>query len=106
MPPASSQALRDCLRASANLPHRYLWSRLREVALTDVAFGTVLPDLEAMAGRSVLVRAQQMLSAALALIELDGVADRLILCPPDLKDEHLPLVFEVGRVDAVVFDAE
>ena len=105
-PPARNQALRDCLRTSANLPHRYLWSRSRAVALTDVAFGSALPDLEAMAGRSVLVRTQQMLSAALALIELDGVADRLILCPPDLKDDHLPLVCEMGRVDAVVFDAE
>jgi acyl-coenzyme A synthetase/AMP-(fatty) acid ligase len=47
-----------------------------------------------------------MLAAAIALIELDGVVDRLILCPPDLKDEHLPTVFEMGRVDAVVFDEE
>jgi acyl-coenzyme A synthetase/AMP-(fatty) acid ligase len=74
------------------------------VALMDVALGTALPDLEALAGRSVLVRTQHMLSAAIALIELDGLVRRLILCPPDMKDEHLPLVFDMGGVDAVVFD--
>ena len=42
--------------------------------------------------------------AALALIELDGVARRIVLCPPDLADGDLPLAAETAGVDAVVFD--
>jgi acyl-coenzyme A synthetase/AMP-(fatty) acid ligase len=45
-----------------------------------------------------------MLSAAVALIELDGLARRLILCPPDLKSEHLGAVITSAGVDAAVVD--
>jgi acyl-coenzyme A synthetase/AMP-(fatty) acid ligase len=40
----------------------------------------------------------------LALIELDGVAGRLIVCTPDLPSEHFPaLVAQIG-IDAIVSD--
>ena len=42
-----------------------------------------------LAGRSVLLPPRP-LTAALALIELDGIARRLVLCPPDLAAAHLP----------------
>ena len=42
--------------------------------------------------------------AALALIELDGVARRMILCPPDLPEEHLPHVISLAEADAVVME--
>jgi acyl-CoA synthetase (AMP-forming)/AMP-acid ligase II len=53
------------------------------------------------AGRSVLI-ARDQYAAALALIELDGIARRLILCPPDLAAEHLPGVVAKAGVDAIV----
>jgi acyl-coenzyme A synthetase/AMP-(fatty) acid ligase len=40
----------------------------------------------------------------LALIELDGVARRVIICPPDIRSEHLPSVIAKGDVDAIVSD--
>ena len=67
-------SLRDRLQASTRLPHRHIWSRARSVALADVASGTAVPNLAALAGRSVLLLTQDMLAAALALIELDGLA--------------------------------
>ena len=41
---------------------------------------------------------------ALALVELDGLARRLTLYPPDLALEHLPYVMRYAEVDAVVSD--
>jgi acyl-coenzyme A synthetase/AMP-(fatty) acid ligase len=40
------------------------------------------------------------------MIELDGVARRMIICPPDLSAEHLPEVIGRAGVDAVVSDHE
>ncbi|HKR90574.1 MAG TPA: AMP-binding protein [Phenylobacterium sp.] len=58
-----------------------------------------------LAGRSVLVRTATQLGAAQALVELDGRARRLVLCPPDLAAEHLPYVVGEAGVEAVVTDA-
>jgi acyl-coenzyme A synthetase/AMP-(fatty) acid ligase len=56
-------------------------------------------------GRSVLVLTASQIGAAQALIELDGRARRLVLCPPDLAAEHLPYVIAEAGVEAVVTDA-
>jgi acyl-coenzyme A synthetase/AMP-(fatty) acid ligase len=45
------------------------------------------------------------MTAALAMIELDGVARRLVLCPPDLAPEHMPGVIRGAEADAVVVDS-
>jgi acyl-coenzyme A synthetase/AMP-(fatty) acid ligase len=57
-----------------------------------------------LAGRSLLVHTARPLSAALALASLDGVAERLVICPPDLADEHLPAVIAATEADGVVHD--
>ena len=57
-----------------------------------------------MRGRSVLVATKDQLTAALALLELDGIARRLILYPPDLPLEHVPFVIASASVDAIVSD--
>ena len=94
------ESLRDWLTADRS---RELHGLAASVALADLVHGTSLggrlPDL---AGRSVLIATQDQLTAALALIELDGVARRVILCPPDLALEHLPSVVAQADVDAVV----
>src|SRR2546421_2274825 len=61
--------------------------------------------LEALRGRSVLLAAGDQLTAALALIELDGVARRMVLCPPDLSAEHAPAVIRDSGADAYLTDA-
>jgi acyl-CoA synthetase (AMP-forming)/AMP-acid ligase II len=38
------------------------------------------------------------------LIELDGIARRLVLCPSDLPFEHLPFVVDSAAADAIVSD--
>jgi acyl-coenzyme A synthetase/AMP-(fatty) acid ligase len=58
------------------------------------------------AGRSVLVATLDPFAAALALIELDGIARRLIIGTPDLPPEHLPAIAAKADVDAVLWDHE
>jgi acyl-coenzyme A synthetase/AMP-(fatty) acid ligase len=48
---------------------------------------------------------RDQLTAALALIELDGVARRMVLCTPDLAREHLPGVLRTAAADACIYEA-
>jgi acyl-coenzyme A synthetase/AMP-(fatty) acid ligase len=52
----------------------------------------------------VLVATADQLTAALALIELDGIARRLVLYPADLALEHVPFIVGSVPVDAIVTD--
>jgi acyl-coenzyme A synthetase/AMP-(fatty) acid ligase len=77
------------------------------VALADFARGSALQGrLEELRDRSVLLAVRDQLTAALALIELDGVARRMVLCTPDLATQHLPGVIRDAQVDASVCDAD
>ncbi len=100
------QPLHDLLRADA-LSGRHLWAAGASVALETLARGTSLGGaLPALHGRSVLVAMEHQLATALALIELDGVAGRLVLCPPGLSAEHRAQVMAGAGVDAVVSDRD
>src|ERR1700761_1038217 len=77
------------------------------VRLRELIGGTALnADLASLDGANVLIRTSDQLFAALALIELDGVAARMVIAPPDLKDEHLPSVIERAQIDTLVTDGE
>src|SRR3954463_9149674 len=103
MPPGDAGSLRDCLGETADRPARHLHSIDASVALSDLACGTSLGGrLPELRDRSVLIATGDQLTTALALIELDGVARRLILCPPDVAAEHLPSVVADAEVDALV----
>jgi acyl-CoA synthetase (AMP-forming)/AMP-acid ligase II len=100
------QPLCDLLRADA-LSDRHLWAAGASVALAALARGTSLGGaLRALRGRCVLVAMEHQLATALALIELDGVAGRLVLCPPGLSAEHRSQVMAAAGVDAVVSDGD
>jgi len=84
---------------------RWLWDGVREVSIASALSETRLGGRrDELAGKTVLVRTTDQLSAALVLIELDSVARRLIIAPPDLDAAHLPFVIEDGGVDAIVGD--
>ncbi|MGB9145331.1 MAG: fatty acid--CoA ligase family protein [Acidobacteriaceae bacterium] len=77
------------------------------VALGDLLSGSALYGrAEELQGRSVLLATKGQLTTASALIELDGVARRVVLCPPDLPLEHLPHVMDLAEVDGIVSDRE
>ena len=99
------RSLRE-LAASAGLsPHRFLADAAGRVAL-DGARRDDAPAVpfETLRGRSVLISSERQLPAVLALLHLDGVAARLVLCPPDLAAAHLPAVIATARIDAIVSD--
>src|SRR5579863_539770 len=102
---------RDCrslwrLTATAGLSSRRFVSDASGcVALADLAEGSSLgasPD--AFRGRSVLISTDRQLPALLALLQLDGVARRVVLCPPDLAPVHLRPIIAESQVDTIVSD--
>jgi acyl-coenzyme A synthetase/AMP-(fatty) acid ligase len=101
------KSLCDALRDEAPTSGRRLCAAGASVALAALARGTSLGGaIPALHGRSVLVATEHQLTAALALIELDGVARRLILCPPDLSAEYRSHAIAGAGVDAIVSDGD
>ena len=60
--------------------------------------------LGGLTGATVLISTRRQLPAARALLELDGVANRILLCPPDIDPAHVPALIAEAEVDAVVTD--
>jgi acyl-coenzyme A synthetase/AMP-(fatty) acid ligase len=105
MPPPELISLWSSSSGAGRLSDRALWGAEASVSLGDLVDGSGLGGrLEELRDRSVLVATRDQLTAALALIELDGVASRLVLCPPDLPAEHVPYVVATAAVDAQVID--
>jgi acyl-CoA synthetase (AMP-forming)/AMP-acid ligase II len=84
----------------------------RDIAAADQSFH--LADLfgatslngrrDQLIDRRVLFVAGGQLQTAAALIELDGLARRIALCPPDLDWMTLRAVARIAEADAVVYD--
>jgi acyl-coenzyme A synthetase/AMP-(fatty) acid ligase len=92
--------------SSISHPGARLFARISTVSLADLRSGSCLgPELERLRGRCVLLDIREQLAAALALIELDGVAKRMVLCTPDLPRRHLPDIVRAAAVDACVLRA-
>ena len=105
MPQSDRDSLWNLVSAAGRLSDRSLSGANAKVALGDLVRGSSLGGrLEELRGRSVLVATRDQLTAALALVELDGVARRVVLCPPDLPGEHVPLVVATAAADALVTD--
>src|SRR4051794_35213529 len=101
MPPRHPKPLRELL--GANPAGCFLWAADTSICLDELACGSSLGGaLPELAGRCILLSAADQLTTAVALIELDGVARRIILCPPDLNREHMSEVIALGEADAVV----
>src|SRR5271163_4623831 len=104
-PCPSFASLRDAINVGAPPPSGYLIGAEHRTALGDLLHGSAIgPGALNLRGRSVLIASADPFITALALIELDGLARRLTLYPPDLALEHLPYVMRYAEVDAVVSD--
>lgn len=105
MPRNERETLWRALRDAKSEVERRLWGARASIRLADLVGGTSLgAPLEGLRRRSILLLTEDPLAGAAALVELDGVARRLILCPPDLAAEHLPFVISVAEVEAIVLD--
>src|SRR5271169_3441911 len=86
-------------------PERFFWDRAARLCVNHLARGTSLGGgLAELAGRSVVVATSSQLTTALALIELDGVARRITILPPDTAADHLGVLIACAEADAVVID--
>jgi acyl-coenzyme A synthetase/AMP-(fatty) acid ligase len=102
----TSRGLRNYLEAKQPA-ERFLHGANGSVVLADLRSGTSLDGCgEELAGRSVLLAVHDQLAAALALIELDGVARRVVLCPPDLPAADIPDIAANAEADAIVSDRD
>ena len=78
---------------------RQVWS------LTNILEQTCLVGrFGELSGRSVLLAVADQLTSAVAMTEIDGVARRMLLCPPDLNADHVKALIEDAEIDAVVTD--
>src|SRR5580704_1518628 len=98
-------SLWNALSNAGDLSGSFVFGAEASIALSDLIAGSTLYGRgNELCGRSVLVTTTNQFTTASALMELDGIARRIVLCPPDLPLEHLPYVIESASVDAIVSD--
>jgi acyl-coenzyme A synthetase/AMP-(fatty) acid ligase len=103
MPRNSPASLSKALSATGE--KGFLFAEEAAFSWNDLMTGTVLgPHGNEFDGRSILVATTSQLNAAATLIELDGVARRVILYPPDLSLDHLRFVANWAGVEVIVSD--
>ena len=97
-------AVRDYL--GPDRPGRTISDARRTHSLTSILEHTCLGGrLRELSGRSVLLAVADQMTSGLAMIEIDGIARRMLLCPPDVKAGDSRTLVEDAEIDAVVTDA-
>jgi acyl-coenzyme A synthetase/AMP-(fatty) acid ligase len=103
MSPRETFALRDYLGPERK--GRTISDAHKVVSLTNILSETCLVGrLDELSGRSVLLAVTDQLISAIAMTEIDGVARRMLLCPPDLNADHFNALIEDAEIDAIVTD--
>ena len=105
LPPREPGSLWTALSAAGERRKRWLSDAAGRISLAALARGSSLGrPPRALRGAAVLLATRDQLAAALALIELDGLARRIVLCPPDVAPAHLPAIAAAAEIDAVIGD--
>src|ERR1700694_2189905 len=101
MSPREILTLRDHL--GPELKGRTISDARQAVSLTNILEQTCLvgPSGE-LSGRSVLLAVADQLISAIAMTEIDGVARRMLLCPPGLNADHVEALIDDADIDAIV----
>jgi acyl-coenzyme A synthetase/AMP-(fatty) acid ligase len=91
--------------AAGNLSTRILAGLDTKASWGELVHGSILQDRSVdLRGRSVLLATVDQFRAAAALIELDGIARRVVLYPPDQSREHIPFVAKTADADVLITD--
>jgi acyl-CoA synthetase (AMP-forming)/AMP-acid ligase II len=84
-----------------------LWGAKASVAVNDLPGSSSLEcHPSELLGRSVLLASRDQLATALVLIQADGIADRIVICPPETPAKQLRLLAQKGGIDTVISDHE
>jgi len=103
MPLPDHESLWDLAAALGDLDRRFIADGRTRVTLAMLGQQKGPQEAAALfSGKSVLMSCSEQMTAALGLIALDGVARRIVLCPPDLDLAHLPYVVKTADVDVAV----
>jgi acyl-coenzyme A synthetase/AMP-(fatty) acid ligase len=105
MPRSLPASLLDNLDACTSPGDRFLCGREATISVSALRDATTLGGrMSELVNRSVLVVTRDQLATALALVELDGLVSRLVLCPSDVAPAHLPGVIADAGIEAIVSD--
>jgi acyl-coenzyme A synthetase/AMP-(fatty) acid ligase len=116
MPKANPATVRSSTIAAGSLSSRVLVGVDAKATWAELVHGSILDqgsilDLrvrgsaaEELRGKSVLLATIDQFRAAAALIELDGVARRIVLYPPDVPVEHLAYVAKTAEAEVLITD--
>lgn len=105
-PPPDRRSLLD-LALAARSSERHISDRRQRVAIGSLAGLSFLgqANVEDLRDRTVLFATQPQFVTVMGLIQLDGIAKRVLLATPDLAP-HLPAIARDAEVDFVVADGE
>jgi acyl-coenzyme A synthetase/AMP-(fatty) acid ligase len=105
MQQVNRRSLWDLTQAAGANAERFIADTTLRLPLATLAENASRSGLVSELGQqSVLISSHEQMTAALALLALDGLARRIVLCPPDLKAEHLSYVLATAEVDAILSD--
>lgn len=105
MPLSDLPSLWGLTVASGPLTRRFLLDEAVQFPLDALAGRTTLGGhRDELAGANVALRTSSQLGTALALLELDGVARRIVVCTPDLPLEHLRAAIATAAIEVIVCD--
>lgn len=104
-PGTDRRSLWELTEAAGLPPQRFIADGAGLCHLTQLTDGrTLAAPLESFRGKSLLLASERQLPSVLALLQLDGIARRLLLCPPDLSPAHLPDILAEAEINAIVTD--
>jgi hypothetical protein len=93
MPQSDLSSLWDALTAARQFSDQSIRCAPSCVLLSDLLHKSSLSvPLEQLSNSTVLIATKGQFATALALIELDGIARRIVLYPGDLPRAHIPSV--------------
>lgn len=101
--PCDKATLRSrTLRVTAD--DRFISDDRTRINLNDLRTGASIDPASAR-GRAVLIKTTKQLPTVLALMELDGIAQRVVLCPPD-QSHHVASINQVAGINIVASDEQ
>jgi acyl-coenzyme A synthetase/AMP-(fatty) acid ligase len=101
----NSKSLSGSILAADHLSARVAVGSQPAVAWKELADGLVFGARSVgLSGRCVVLATTDQLLAAAALVELDGLASRIVLCPPDISRENLTFTADCAAADVIVTD--
>jgi acyl-coenzyme A synthetase/AMP-(fatty) acid ligase len=105
MTPHSIRSLHALIAPATAPAGRFIADPHARIRLRDLEAGSILgAPAESMRNRSVLLLTARQLTTALALVELDGIARRMVLCTPGLPPAHLRTIMEDAETDTIITD--